>query len=131
MPPQLACDFLGVFSRMEYALKASIKYAFGNGKEVKANWDGFANDIGKQFSAIDDKEFKDAVDYLLNHPPRKQILENSILRFADQEIEKKQTTAQQTLLMIRTVRNNLFHGGKYLRWVKRKRVETNSLFPPP
>ena len=29
-------------------------------------------------------------------------------------MDSNQARAQQTLLMIRTVRNNLFHGGKYL-----------------
>jgi hypothetical protein len=114
MPPELACEFLAVFSRMEYALKASIQYASGNADGVQANWDRFANDIDKQFLAIDDKEFETAVDYLLDSPPRKQVLKNSAIEFVDQAIDKKQAKAQQTLLMVRTVRNNLFHGGKHL-----------------
>ena len=34
--------------------------------------------------------------------------------FIDQTIDNNQKPAQQLLLMVRTVRNNLFHGGKYL-----------------
>src|SRR5688572_25973028 len=111
MAPELASEFMAVFARMEYALKASIEYASGDENGVQANWDRFANDIDKQFQAIPDKEFRAAVDYLLGSPPRKQVLKNGAIEFVDQTIDKKQARAQQTLLMIRAVRNNLFHGG--------------------
>lgn len=114
MPPQLACEFLAVFSRMEYALKATGTYAMGSdGDKVSANWDKFANESKKEFSAIKDDGFQASVSYLLGQPPRKQILEKGVVRFVDQQINKAESTAQQTLLMIRTVRNNLFHGGKH------------------
>jgi hypothetical protein len=56
----------------------------------------------------------DAAGYLLKSPPRKQIPRGDSLAFVDQEIDVKQAKTQQVLLMIRTVRNNLFHGGKFL-----------------
>lgn len=114
MPPELACEFLAVFLRLEYALKATSRYANGNEGGVIANWDLFANDIDREFSQIKDDAFRTAVEYLLAHPPRKQVLKQGIVGFADQQIDSKQSKAQQTLLMIRTVRNNLFHGGKHL-----------------
>jgi hypothetical protein len=112
MPANLACEFLAVFSRMEYALKAS-GYATGPNK-VEAWWDKFANDIETDFKAVKDKSFVDAVNYILTAPPRKQVLNGNVLAFADQTIDPNQGTAQQVLLMIRTIRNNLFHGGKFL-----------------
>jgi len=114
MQPELACEFLATFSRAEYALKATIQFALGDADGVKAGWDGFAEAIDKSFCAVEDEEFKGAVNYLLSRPPRKQVLENGAVRFADQVIDKKQPVAQQVLLMVRTVRNNLFHGGKHL-----------------
>jgi hypothetical protein len=112
MPANLACEFLAVFSRMEYALKVS-GYAIGTSK-VDAWWDKFANDVEAGFNAVKGEDFLNAVGYISAAPPRKQILKDNVLTFTDQAIDKKQGTAQQVLLMVRTVRNNLFHGGKFL-----------------
>ena len=113
MPPELACEFLATFSRMEYALK-STKYADGDDEKVIPAWDRFANDIHEAFEKIADPDLEKAKKYLLSRPPRKQTLAGHKITFVDQTIDVKQKTSQQLLLMVRTVRNNLFHGGKYL-----------------
>ena len=59
-------------------------------------------------------KFSQAVDYFVKRPPRKQVLRNGAIDFKEQAIAEEQALAQQVLLMIRTVRNNLFHGGKHL-----------------
>lgn len=109
---ELACEFLAVFSRLEYALK-STNYAVGGEKKVNPAWDAFANDINQEFSALEDQDVVEARDYLLGHPPRKQVLKDQKVVFVDQVIDPNQAKTQQVLLMVRTVRNNLFHGGKY------------------
>lgn len=113
MPADLTCEFLAVFSRMEYALKAT-RYASENEGRVTASWDRFANDIDEAFGQVADDGFTVAVNYLLTQPPRMQIRQDGVLTFEDQVIDENQRRAQQTLLMVRTVRNNLFHGGKHL-----------------
>lgn len=113
MPPDLACRFLAVFSRMEYALK-STRYAIGSKKKVDPAWDIFANEIDDAFFYIEDTAVVAARNFLLAYPPRKQALEGTRITFIDQNIDAKQKQTQQILLMVRTVRNNLFHGGKYL-----------------
>lgn len=50
----------------------------------------------------------------MKNPPRKQVYLDNRVIFVDQSIDNKQKKTQQLFLMIRTVRNNLFHGGKYL-----------------
>ncbi|UQN37672.1 hypothetical protein MTR80_08220 [Alcaligenes aquatilis] len=112
LPRELACMFLAVFSRMEYALK-STNYAVGGERGVDPAWDSFANDIDYDFLALTHQHVIDARNYLLRHPPRKQILKDKQIGFVDQVIDPHQAKTQQTLLMVRTVRNNLFHGGKY------------------
>jgi len=112
IPPELACEFLAVFSRMEYALK-STTYAVGNERKVHPAWDNFANDIDNEFLAIARQDVVEARDYLLEHPPRKQVLLGDKIAFVDQVIDLRQARTQQVLLMVRAVRNNLFHGGKY------------------
>lgn len=113
MSAELACEFLAVFSRMEYALKVS-GYTIDRTNRVEANWDRFANEINELFLKAADGELKESVDYLLKSPPRKQVIRAKVLMFDDQKIDDAQTVAQQCILMIRTVRNNLFHGGKML-----------------
>ncbi len=113
MPPELAVEFLAVFSRMEYALKVTT-YAVGNDSKVDANWDKFANTVNDAFTAIADADVVAAREFLLANPPRKQVLNNGKVDFKDQVIDEAQRPTQQVLLMVRTIRNNLFHGGKYL-----------------
>lgn len=111
--PGLAVEFLAVFSRMEYALKVG-GFAVGNDTGVDPNWDVFANSVNAAFMAIADADVVEARNYLLQSPPRKHVLLGDQLGFADQKIDPKQAPTQQVIRMVRTVRNNLFHGGKYL-----------------
>ena len=113
MPHELACEFLSVFSRVEYALK-STGFAIGNNKRVDPAWDIFANEIDEKLLQINNTELLQAIEYILNTPPRKQVIENGQIIFINQTIDSSQKRTQQLLLMIRTIRNNLFHGGKYL-----------------
>ena len=107
---ELILKFLKVFSRAEYALK-NVK-DFRHATKAEANWDKFAKKIGKKFLGIDNNALSEAKKYLWNNPPKKQIIKKDSLFFDDFPIGKKKNT-QQLLLMIRTVRNNLFHGGKH------------------
>jgi hypothetical protein len=113
VPPELACEFLGVFARSEFALKAA---GFANGDEDKAeaNWDTFAKAIANGFDPSQSKALNAAVDYLLKYPPKKQVLINKKLAFVDEPSDKNQSQVQQLLFLVRRVRNNLFHGGKFL-----------------
>ncbi|MEP1895879.1 MAG: hypothetical protein ABJQ98_10600 [Alloalcanivorax venustensis] len=114
MPDELACDFLAVFARMEYALKAT-RFAIGNAGGVSASWDRFANEAHEHFNADASQELREAVEYLWRSPPRKQVLaDGHRVEFRDFEIDPAQGKLQQLILMVRTVRNNLFHGGKHL-----------------
>jgi len=113
MPAELATMFIAVFSRMEYALK-STKYAIGDESRVDPAWDRFANDIDTEFNNIENEQLSQAVTFLLTDPPRKQVLNGARIQFVNQVIDPNQRSTQQLIRMVRTVRNNLFHGGKYL-----------------
>lgn len=108
IPPDLATEFLHTFSCMEYALKESGEFRDGNADGISPAWDRFANEIDNDFCAIKDGDFQAAVDFLLDEPARKQILNG----FGSLVLDVNQTKAQRTLLVVRTVRNNLIHGGK-------------------
>ena len=113
VPSYLACDFLGVFARSEYALKAG-----GFARDIKghaeADWNAFADAISKSFDPSKSQDLSTAVNYLLTNPPKKQVMRNNKVEFSEAAPEKNQSKAQQVLVMVRRVRNNLFHGGKFL-----------------
>lgn len=111
LPPELAYEFLGTFARCEYALKGS-GFARGSATSVEANWDTFASAIDWHFRRAADQAFKDAVDFLLSEPPRKQVLRNGEVQWKDSPPDRSLPKAQQVLLMVRRIRNNLFHGAK-------------------
>ena len=108
---ELILLFLIYFARAEYALKRA-HYIKGNEKRVDADWDRFASDTNGKFDAEVSEELSSAAKYLLNHPPKKQVLKNSKLAWADSSCGK-QEVLPCLLVLVRRVRNNLFHGGKF------------------
>ncbi len=108
---ELILKFLKVFSRAEYALK-NVK-DFRHATKAEANWDKFANKIHEEFLERSDCFSDEAKEYLWNNPPKKQTIDNDELSFKDFEIDKGQRSTQQLLKMVKSVRNNLFHGGKH------------------
>ncbi len=107
----LILKFLKVFSRAEYALKNVKKFRYLN--KAEANWDKFANAIDSSFYTLTESGVVQAREYLWNNPPKKQRINNNELFFEDFKIDEHQAKTQQLLFMVRTVRNNLFHGGKH------------------
>lgn len=111
LPQALAYEFLGTFARCEYALKCS-SFAKGGSSSVEANWESFAHSIDWHFRRIKDGTFQKAVEFLLTEPPRKQVLRNGRVDWKDSPPDVNLPKAQQVLLMVRRIRNNLFHGAK-------------------
>lgn len=107
--PQRAVQFFQVFSRFECAMKRSGVYADGGEKEVKADWDKLAVDLGDDF--LREVIESGIAPALLQKPPKKQIkLPNDSLGW------REMGSISNTLdlfLAIRRARNNLIHGGKY------------------
>jgi hypothetical protein len=108
---RLACEFLAVFARYEFALKAT---GFAKGKDATAAWDSYARAIDAAFTQLKSAELTAAIDYLISQPPKKQVLVKGKLRWADAPPDANLPRAEQVILMVRRVRNNLFHGGKFL-----------------
>jgi hypothetical protein len=105
-------DFFITFSRFEYALKAS-NFANGDGDKVTANWDLFIASIRQFFDKEKNAELKDAVDYIIQHPPRVQMYNNGQLGWRNRVFQANEPEINKLGLSIRDIRNNLFHGGKF------------------
>jgi len=107
----LAFNFLYTFARFEYALKQS-GYATGSASRVDADWTRFGQDASVVDKAGLEPILK-AAKYIREHPPQKQIFKDGKLSWA-LPARNEPSEVQNVLLNVRTVRNNLFHGGKFL-----------------
>lgn len=103
--------FFVVFSRFEYALKRA-GYVSGNDKGASSNWDKFASDMEDAFGPDQTAELQDAVAYLQDFPPKKQIVQDDELGWRDSMPSTNEPRLKWLLKLVRTVRNNLFHGEK-------------------
>lgn len=120
---RLAFEFLKLFARYEYALKMMGyvgQYSNGN---IFADWDRFANEVGRCILDEPSTCVKEAIEYLYNKPPKRQVLKNGLVEW--EEVNASERSAQILFRHIRRVRNNLFHGGKFNgRWFAPDRSET-------
>lgn len=109
--PDLVLQFFGVFSRFEYSLKRSGFLKPGD--KAEANWDMYANSLRGLFGAVQDQQFRGAVAFLLKEPPKTQIVSGTDLGWRETAIGDGEHHERYLLRLVGTVRNNLFHGGKY------------------
>lgn len=105
--------FFITFSRLEFALKTSIIYARQAGNYVEPNWDVFTNAIQVNFQPAKTQELQNAVDYILQHPPKKQSLDAGVISWIDRVFVDNISDVKKLDIHIRDVRNNLFHGSKF------------------
>lgn len=107
---QLAIKLFKTFARFEYALKAT-GFHNGDGK-AQPNWRDFALSIEAQLKTPQTSELQEAINFILKHPPKKQVIKNGLLEW-DAAKPSTDSNADLILLYVRRVRNNLFHGGKF------------------
>ena len=112
LPAGMAAEFIGVFMRAEYALKCA-RFCKEQGGAASADWDDFAEHISAKFDDLSDARFRESVAYLIACPPRKQTLTDGHLSWKNAPPPIDKPASFQALLMVRRVRNNLFHGGKF------------------
>jgi hypothetical protein len=103
--------FFAVFSRFECALKRG---GFLKKQErAEADWDSYVNQLRGQFATVKAPVFKTACDYLTSKPPDKQIVSGNSLGWKATVRGNNESIESYVIRLVRTVRNNLFHGGKY------------------
>jgi len=105
-------EFFFLFSRFEYALKRSSVF-LKDQERAEADWDKYGNSLKDRFKAVNDANFLKALNYLEVNPPSVQIVVNRCLDWKLTSRGDGESRERYVLRMIQTVRNNLFHGGKY------------------
>jgi len=111
---ELVSSFFGEFAAAEFQLKA-LGYIKRGSEDAQADWETFATSVRRSFKKSEnDPEFVTAWSALTEHPPRKQVIKDGALAWKETLRAKGQSDEDWALLLVRRVRNNLFHGGKFL-----------------
>ncbi len=111
VPKELTLEFFAAFARFEYALKRA-GYVGGDDKRAWADWDRFALDVRNLGDAAV-APLLESCRYLREHPPKKQVVRDGRLEWSTRPAAG--SPIEDVLLSIRTVRNIVFHGGKFPR----------------
>jgi len=108
----LTYEFLTFFARMEFALKHA-GYLKANPDRAEPDWTGYAHTLDGTFKGRLSAEFQQALRYLDEHPPKKQIAPDRKLGWKTPERLGVTSHEKWILDLVKIVRNNLFHGGKF------------------
>jgi hypothetical protein len=115
----LILGFFWKFSLFECALKRKgyLKsfYRWEDDKEPGAivDWGKFEEDIKGRFGTVSVPDFKEAVDKLRQLSPGRQVVtKHGTLGFKKFSRRRSQSDEAYILELLKTARNNLFHGGK-------------------
>lgn len=104
----LVCEFFGVFSRLEFALKEEGFLQKGQSRAF-ADWDIFAARAATWLKIPEGSDAAAAVKYLTGDPPQVQT---APLGWQPAPLAGN-TPVERALHAVTRVRNNLFHGGKH------------------
>ena len=136
---ELLLQFFLAFSRFEYALKVSGFFKKPNERRydprrppaAEPDWDSFAVSLRQVFSVGRTEELREACDYLLHSPPNKQVIirdgQGWVIAWETPVRPCHEIDIDFILRMVRSVRNNLFHGGKYSIEVHEDTIRTELL----
>ncbi len=108
----LAFRFFKLFARYESELKTQGFFAVSKSGTIVVDWDRFANErVGPNFLA-DLGVNSGAARYILDHPPKKQAVdEHGQIVWA--AVSNKDQSVQALFGHLSRIRNNLFHGAKF------------------
>ncbi|WP_040726167.1 hypothetical protein [Thiomicrorhabdus sp. Kp2] len=118
---KLAFEFFKIFARAEYSLKAS-GFNRGDGN-AEADWSAFSKQVKSLIQNPNNQQLQAAIDFVISQPPKKQVIVNGKIEWSDSN-PTFPDKAENLLVYIRRVRNNLFHGGKFNgHWFEPERSE--------
>jgi hypothetical protein len=104
---QKCFEFFYWFSRFEFALKENGYLKKGAYDAAMPDWDKFRDRYAREFQLTDE------VNMLFNAPPKRQVFNNNgSYHWEKTDLNRENTNLGKVILIIKTIRNNLFHGGK-------------------
>ena len=108
----LVLNFFWKFSVFECALKS--EGFLKSGRWAAADWDRFGSEVKGCLARVSVPGFAGAVRKLVDYSPRRQVVrEDGCLGWETTSRTASESDEEHVLRLLRTARNNLFHGGKY------------------
>jgi hypothetical protein len=109
---EILIDFFVMFSRFEYSLKRA-SFLRSDTNYAAPDWRGFARTTGGAFRSNSSPQLQESVNYLLVHPPKRQVQDRDGLKWEDEKKWEQESEFEYLIRLVCQVRNNFFHGGKY------------------
>jgi len=106
-------DFFWMFSAFECAMKREGFLRRGHKDAAEPDWEKFGKSIQGRFREVRVNGFPEAVRALMKVSPHRQVICEGRLRWEDLEPKPDESHEEFVLRLVKTARNNLFHGGKY------------------
>lgn len=101
---------LATFSRWEYALKRTGYAKPGSHGQAEADWNKYVDAVAIPLAQIATPRYVAARNYITTHPPLCWQYRDG---WQPNPKRENETEARYLFRMVRDVRNNLFHGGKF------------------
>lgn len=117
--PNVLLEFFLTFARFEFALKNAGFFKRpriidpADPPDARPDWDCFAASVRQALAQDKTPEFVEACEYLLDHPPAREVLLDGSLMWEEKAPSAHLPLADRVLQCVRRVRNNLFHGAKF------------------
>lgn len=109
----LVLDFFWKFSVFECALKREGFLRAGRNDAAEPDWISFGKFIAGRFGEVRAEHFQEGTDTLVKASPRRQVVRQGRLEWENRKRQPGESDEEFVLRLVKTVRNNLFHGGKY------------------
>ena len=109
----LVNEFFSAFATAEYELKR-MGFIRRGSEEAQADWDAYASAIRQRFRVDRPPRFAKSWRVLTSNPPRKQVVQRGRLGWKQAARPTGISDAAWGLTLVRRVRNNLFHGAKFI-----------------
>jgi len=99
-------EFFYWFSRFEFALKAKGYVKEGSYNAASPDWEKFSREYSGNYTSSHEARS------LLLAPPQRQAFAHSSWKWEKINLDRAKTDLEKVILVLKTIRNNLFHGGK-------------------
>ncbi len=107
----LLFEFFLTFARFEFALKAAGFFT-GNLERAAPDWTRFGQSLELETARLN-PSCAEAIEYFALRPPWRQVVTTNGLAWDSSVGFRRLERMEQLLDLVRRVRNNLFHGGKF------------------
>jgi hypothetical protein len=103
---ELCIEYFFMFSRFEYALKENGFLKKSRYKNAEPNWKKFVEEFGSTYVPSDEAR------NLLKNPPDRHIVRDDCCQWEKIDFDHFASDLDKVVFIIKTIRNNLFHGGE-------------------